>query len=279
MLLSLFWTISARFEPRIGQSLKCVMEHGGGGESRKRVLRYGEAVKVLCTDDCDFSWGDNNIVPSDDGFKSTTYFSFPKEEDYASVLVELDESQSLPKEIAVFIDGECKGASVVEDSLVQINAYVLSDTTGKDIELELYYGDRAPNRTHKEFAVRDMTTGKVTGNRLRITDNGTYHVSLDVDPEEMIPAITAIEQNYPNPFNPTTTIKYSLDQDGPIEIAVYNLKGQKVRQLINANLTAGFHEVVWDGKDSYGKQASSGIYFYRMKTSQKTFVKKMMMLK
>ncbi len=249
------------------------------GEGKKRVLRYGEAVKVYCVNDCDFCWGDNNIVPGDDDFKETKHYVYAKDADYASVLVELDENQSLPKEVAVFLDGECKGASVVEDSLVQINAYVLDDTTGSDIEIELYYGDRTPGKTHKEFAVRDVATGKITGNRLHITGNGTYYVSLDIDPEEIVPAVTVMEQNYPNPFNPTTTIKYSLNQDGPVEIVVYNLKGQKVRQLINANMNAGFHEVVWDGRDSYGKKASSGIYFYRMKTADKTFVKKMMMLK
>ncbi len=246
----------------------------------KRVLRYGEAVKVYCETACEFCWGDDNIVPSDDGFKSTEYYTFSTDEDYATVIVEVEAAErSMPQEIAVFLNGECRGASVVQDTLVQINAYVVNDTTGNDIEIELYYGDRSPAKTYKDYAVLDFNTRKLTGSRLNIKDNGVYYIDLGMDAEEIIPVETVMEQNYPNPFNPTTTIKYSLNQDGPIEIAIYNLKGQKVRQLINASMTAGFHEVVWDGKDSYGKQASSGIYFYRMKTQQKTFVKKMMMIK
>ncbi len=248
---------------------------------KEKTLHYGEMVRVVCDQDCDFIWGDDNIVPSDDGYKETKYYDFEKEEDYASIFVELEsEGRSMPEEVAVFLNGECCGASVVDDSLVQINAYVLSDTTGNDIEIELYYGDRAPCKTVKDYAVIDPVTRKLEGSRLNFSDRQSYYyINLGMDTEEMIPAETAMDQNYPNPFNPTTTIKYSLNQDGPVEIAVYNLKGQKVRQLINANLTAGFHEVVWDGKDSYGKQASSGIYFYRMKTSDKSFVKKMMMIK
>ncbi len=244
------------------------------------VLCYGEMVKVQCVRECNFRWGGDNIIPAIDDFRNTEYYSFDREADYAALYVELDNTErSIPDEVAVFLNGECRGASVVRDSIVQINAYVLSDTTGNDIEIALYYGDRAPSRLIQSYAVLDPNTMKLIGTKLNIDDNGVYFVSLDMDAEEIIPATTAMDQNFPNPFNPTTTIKYSLNQDGPVEIAVYNLKGQKVRQLISANMPAGFHEVVWNGKDSFGKQASSGIYFYRMKTSQKTFVKKMMMIK
>ncbi len=90
---------------------------------------------------------------------------------------------------------------------------------------------------------------------------------------------SALHNAYPNPFNPTTTISYSLAETGPIEISVYNLKGQKVRKLIDKRQTAGDYEVVWDGKNSSGRPVSSGVYFYRMSAPDRTLVKKMTMVK
>ncbi len=76
--------------------------------------------------------------------------------------------------------------------------------------------------------------------------------------------------NYPNPFNPSTTISFSLQQEELIELEVYNLKGQKVKQLINSRLSAGLHSVTWNGTDSNDQPISSGIYFYKLIVNGKT---------
>ena len=88
-----------------------------------------------------------------------------------------------------------------------------------------------------------------------------------------------LHQNYPNPFNPTTTINYSLKQNSKVSLNVYNIKGQKVKQLISEQLLTGQHSVVWDGKDNNGKSVSSGIYFYKLKTDSFEKTKKMILLK
>ena len=89
--------------------------------------------------------------------------------------------------------------------------------------------------------------------------------------------------NYPNPFNLETTISFSVPQNSDfVNLDIYNIKGQKVKQLISdsANqLSAGQHSVVWDGNDSHNKRVSSGIYFYRLETESKTVTKKMLLLK
>ncbi|MCK5051832.1 MAG: T9SS type A sorting domain-containing protein, partial [Candidatus Cloacimonetes bacterium] len=87
--------------------------------------------------------------------------------------------------------------------------------------------------------------------------------------------------NYPNPFNPTTTISFNLTTENTklTEIKIYNIKGQKIKTLISAQLSAGQHSVIWDGKDSNDKQVGSGIYFYKMKTSNFQQTKKMILLK
>jgi len=73
-----------------------------------------------------------------------------------------------------------------------------------------------------------------------------------------------ILQNYPNPFNPSTTIQYRLNQKGTVNISVYNLSGQEIRQLIDSNQDPGQHSVSWDGKDEKGIVVGSGMYFYRL---------------
>ncbi|MDA3814292.1 MAG: C25 family cysteine peptidase [Candidatus Cloacimonetes bacterium] len=92
--------------------------------------------------------------------------------------------------------------------------------------------------------------------------------------------INNLKQNYPNPFNPETNIFYSIIDNGIVELFVYNIKGQLVKELVNSSMNSGEHNIVWNGKDSYGKKVSSGLYFYKLKVNNKTIdTKKMMLLK
>jgi len=85
--------------------------------------------------------------------------------------------------------------------------------------------------------------------------------------------------NYPNPFNPSTTIRFSLPESGMTELCIYNLKGQRVRCLVNGNLRSGNHDIVWDGKDSHGTLVSSGVYLYRLTYAGKTITRRMTFIK
>ncbi|MDD2229051.1 MAG: C25 family cysteine peptidase [Candidatus Cloacimonetes bacterium] len=89
----------------------------------------------------------------------------------------------------------------------------------------------------------------------------------------------ALAQNYPNPFNPSTTIKYSLANDSPTRLTIYNLKGQKIRELINSHQPKGTHSVVWDGKDNNGRNVASGVYFYRLTLNNQQIERRMLLLK
>ena len=68
--------------------------------------------------------------------------------------------------------------------------------------------------------------------------------------------------NYPNPFNPSTTIEFSLQIDSSVELSIYNVKGQKVKTLVEYDLQKGSHSIIWNGVDKFGDPVSSGIYFY-----------------
>jgi len=85
--------------------------------------------------------------------------------------------------------------------------------------------------------------------------------------------------NYPNPFNPSTNISFSLIAENTTELVIYNLKGQKVKQLVSERLAAGIHSYVWNGKDDNDKQVSSGVYFYKLTSGSFTETRKMLLLK
>lgn len=97
----------------------------------------------------------------------------------------------------------------------------------------------------------------------------------------VIPTVTKLYGNYPNPFNPETTISFNLTAEDAenAEIIIYNIKGQKVKQLLNEALPAGKHSVVWDGKDEKGKNVSSGVYFYKLKSDNFEQTRKMILMK
>ncbi len=116
-----------------------------------------------------------------------------------------------------------------------------------------------------------------TGNELLIKNYIAREFDLPIiQPIE----INSLKQNYPNPFNPETNIFYSIIDNGSVELSIYNIKGQLVKQLVNSSMNAGEHNVIWNGKDSTGRKVSSGLYFYKLKLNGKTIdTKKMMLLK
>ncbi|MFO8145596.1 MAG: choice-of-anchor J domain-containing protein [Candidatus Syntrophosphaera sp.] len=91
--------------------------------------------------------------------------------------------------------------------------------------------------------------------------------------------VTQLKGNYPNPFNPETTIRFSLKEAAPVNIGIYNVKGQLVRTLVNAEKTSGNHSVVWNGRDDNGSSVSSGVYFYKMNAGKYSSTRKMILMK
>lgn len=83
----------------------------------------------------------------------------------------------------------------------------------------------------------------------------------------------------PNPFNPTATIEYSILQTGPVNLSVFNIRGQRVKTLINGYHERGMHRMVWNGRDEYNRGVASGLYFIRLEAAGKTSVRKAMLLK
>jgi len=112
-------------------------------------------------------------------------------------------------------------------------------------------------------------------------------------PDDLIDEVSIIENTvvptsefigcYPNPFNPQTTAFLNLKNDSQVTLNVYNVKGEKIRTLVNENLSVGEHHVVWNGTDNNSNKVSSGIYFFEADVSSDdgdyTSLKKVILLK
>ena len=83
-----------------------------------------------------------------------------------------------------------------------------------------------------------------------------------------VPESFTLSQNYPNPFNPATTIRFDLSRSEEIELAVYNLTGQKVATLAYGLREAGVYTVRWDGRDDDRRELASGVYLYRLEAGE-----------
>jgi len=102
---------------------------------------------------------------------------------------------------------------------------------------------------------------------------------LDTDNVTVTPTNNLLAQNYPNPFNPTTTIAFNMVEAGDVSIEIFNVRGQKVKTLINDNLEIGDYSLIWEGTNDDHQKVSSGIYFYKMKSANYSATKKMILMK
>jgi len=134
----------------------------------------------------------------------------------------------------------------------------------------------------------DDDYGSATGQTVGggdLTNSALRYAAIDIDFDysfsdvTLTPDAELLGQNYPNPFNPTTTIAYSMIEEGNVSIEVFNIRGQLVKTLINEHMTVGEHTLVWEGTNNNNQKASSGMYFYKMKSGNYSSTKKMILMK
>ena len=119
-------------------------------------------------------------------------------------------------------------------------------------------------------------TGTSTGNGWSIYTTIKYTqqpVSVE-DVKTDLPVTYNLFQNYPNPFNPTTKIKFALLERENVNLSIYSLLGEKVAELINMEMDAGYHEADWNAS-----KFASGVYFYQIKAGSFIRTKKLLLLK
>lgn len=125
--------------------------------------------------------------------------------------------------------------------------------------------------------IRFSATGSDFGNLDEITISSKSITAVEAS--RNLPAEYQLYQNYPNPFNPETIINFSLPENNFVSLKIYNSLGQEIKTLIDKEINAGFHSVVWDGKDNFGNSVTSGIYFYKLSAGKFISVRKMILIK
>ena len=119
-----------------------------------------------------------------------------------------------------------------------------------------------------------------SGNESDYTDElATVVTRVDGGAEKGVPTDFALMQNFPNPFNPSTAIRFALPYAAKITLNIYNLQGILVRSLVSDKLNAGYHNIIWDGRDSAGQLVSAGTYICRLTSGSESITKKMVLLK
>jgi hypothetical protein len=92
-------------------------------------------------------------------------------------------------------------------------------------------------------------------------------------------AAVLLAQNAPNPFNPVTTIRFQVSHDGPVALRISDLRGARVRTLVDGRRRAGAYAVEWDGRDARGREVASGVYVYALEAGGCTEARRMILVK
>jgi regulation of enolase protein 1 (concanavalin A-like superfamily) len=132
----------------------------------------------------------------------------------------------------------------------------------------------AMNYTYRVSAFDCAVVSSASNPASAVTDSCPDVISVDAAPES--PTWLSAR---PNPFKPRTTISFFLPHPDRIDVTVFDAGGRAVRDLVHREFPAGTHRVVWDGRDQRGRATAPGTYFYRMKTSQSSFVGKVILLR
>jgi hypothetical protein len=125
----------------------------------------------------------------------------------------------------------------------------------------------------------DLVNVTMPGNTPNINFNVPSAAEDEGEETAIRPTDFKLEQNYPNPFNPETEIEYTLHRPAYVILQIYNLLGQKVKTLVNERQTIGSFLIVWDGKNTKGREVTSGIYFYRLEVNGVSQTRRMVLLK
>jgi hypothetical protein len=149
-------------------------------------------------------------------------------------------------------------------------------------EFEIWLSDKLVNvtqnlRENNHYSVAGR--GEKHPKQLKLVVGNPGFVETTLAEFQLIPKDFELSQNFPNPFNPSTTIPYALPQAEKVTLVIYNVLGQKVTTLADKlPREAGYHAVIWDGRNDGGVKVASGVYFLRMQAGKFVKTRKMLLI-
>lgn len=139
--------------------------------------------------------------------------------------------------------------------------------------------DWEPMRPDFGFAVQPVLVPGTPGMTLKSNGrSGASSGKTDQGALQGVSYVTSLEPASPNPFNPQTTLKYSLSDVSQVNLAIYNLRGELVRQLISERQDPGAYDVVWDGRGREGAAVASGMYLARFVAGDVVMTQRLMLV-
>lgn len=244
-------------------------------------------------------WHEADVFPyTGPGFVVFSNVPFTGGKDTKPIIIDLEDDETLPVELSSFT------ATLTAQNYVKLS-WVTQSETG----LNGYYVFRA---TMADLSTAQMVSPLIPGTNTSVQqqyqytdeelyDVGTYYYwlqSYELDgssdfhgpvsvlfnpdgdiPQPEIPTVTALNRIYPNPFNPIAGISYSLKESLPVELNIYNSRGQIVRSFKALPTQAGNHRLTWDGCDAAGKVCSSGAYLFILKAGSELYTQKAVLMK
>jgi len=164
-------------------------------------------------------------------------------------------------------------ATETNNSGFSVERKSFSDQNWKEVSFVDGHGSTTQEQSYT-FTDKNLKSGSYEYRLRQIDFDGTYNNSNVIKVDLDVPAEFVLEQNYPNPFNPSTTIKFGLPFESNVKINVFSSIGEKVGELVNTKLSAGYHTVSFDASN-----LTSGIYFYQIQAGKFESIKKMMLIK
>ena len=177
------------------------------------------------------------------------------------------------------LDSDLKGYIVFYDTTLgppyEGKATVLGESSPIDVGNRLQYTltGLSAEKVHVSIKAYD-----ISGNESEYAWEQILTSVSEID-LPVLPSEYELSQNYPNPFNPRTRIDFALPTASFVTLDVFNILGQRVKTLVNGQLSAGKKAVIWDGTNEDGEEVSSGVYFYRIKAEEFVDSKKMMLIR
>ena len=190
----------------------------------------------------------------------------PGDEHVFTLSSALDPDGSLAQ-VELFVDRNDDSAADPEESLG------VDSSGGDGWNWQVVFTEPLPEGDVRFLAIATDNEG-ATGQSV-----GMMASSTPVGDGMELPKTTGLLGTYPNPFNPSTTIKYALAEQARVEISVFDVSGQRVKQLVARNLAPGAYETTWHGEDALGRSVPSGVYFARMFSGDKVSTLRMVLVK
>lgn len=156
------------------------------------------------------------------------------------------------------------------------------DLTDEEAGWLLEGTDPSPRVTGSFTMFSIISADPAITDQVEIDDIVVRMVGTPVGVEESplsLPNSFMLKNNYPNPFNPTTNIEFSLAKSDFASLKVYSITGELVNTLVNDEMSAGSHNVIFNGRDDAGNELSSGMYIYELKSGVNISAKKMFLIK